>query len=276
MGMKLGIVQLLVEGAEPGRNLERASKYIEKAVASKVDMILLPETIDFGWTHPESLRNAEPIPGEYSQMFCDLAKKNSIWICVGLTEKLNDLNYNSAILINRIGEIVLKHRKINLLEVEFPFYQIGNKIEVINTEFGTIGLNICADNYWGSKYLGESLAAMGANLILSPSSWTVDHAVNEADDPYEDKWINPYLYLARNFNLIVASTTSVGYLVGGPYIGKKMMGNSLVVGPNGIIEQGVLNEFSSHLVLVDLQLSKSNLKGVQIGARLNKTNEQNR
>lgn len=276
MGMKLGIVQLLVEGAEPGRNLERASKYIEKAVASKVDMILLPETIDFGWTHPESLRNAEPIPGEYSQMFCDLAKKNSIWICVGLTEKLNDLNYNTAILINRIGEIVLKHRKINLLEVEFPFYQIGNKIEVINTEFGTIGLNICADNYWGSKYLGESLAAMGANLILSPSSWTVDHAVNEADDPYEDKWINPYLYLARNFNLIVASTTSVGYLVGGPYIGKKMMGNSLVVGPNGIIEQGVLNEFSSHLVLVDLQLSKSNLKGVQIGARLNKTNEQNR
>ena len=117
---------------------------------------------------------------------------------------------------------------------------------------------------------------MGANLILSPSSWTADHAVNEADDPYEDKWINPYLYLARNFNLIVASTTSVGYLVGGPYIGKKMMGNSLVVGPNGIIEQGVLNEFSSHLVLVDLQLSKSNLKGVQIGARLNKTNEQNR
>ena len=115
MGMKLGIVQLLVEGAEPGRNLERASKYIEKAVASKVDMILLPETIDFGWTHPESLRNAEPIPGEYSQMFCDLAKKNSIWICVGLTEKLNDLNYNTAILINRIGEIVLKHRKIKLI-----------------------------------------------------------------------------------------------------------------------------------------------------------------
>lgn len=273
MGMKLGIVQLLVEGAEPGRNLERASKYIEKAVASKVDMILLPETIDFGWTHPESLRNAEPIPGEYSQMFCDLAKKNSIWICVGLTEKLNDLNYNTAILINRIGEIVLKHRKINLLEVEFPFYQIGNKIEVINTEFGTIGLNICADNYWGSKYLGESLAAMGANLILSPSSWTVDHAVNEANDPYEDKWVKPYFYLANNFNLIVASTTSVGYLVGGPYVGKKMIGNSLVVGPNGIIEQGALNEFSSHLAVVDLKLPSNNLKGEQIGNNLEKTNE---
>lgn len=271
--MKIGIVQLLVEGAEPERNLERASRYIEKAVTCQVDMVLLPETIDFGWTHPESLLNAKPVPGEYSQIFCDLAKKNSIWICVGLTEKVNDSNFNSAILINRKGEIVLKHRKINLLEVEFPFYQIGNKIEVVNTEFGIIGLNICADNYWGSKYLGESLAAMGANLILSPSSWTVDHAVNEANEPYEDKWEKPYSYLASNFNLILASTTSVGYLVGGPYVGKKMIGKSLVMGPDGIIDQGGFNEFSSHLLIVDLKLPKNNLKGVQIGEYLNKANE---
>lgn len=271
--MKLGIIQLLVEGAEPVRNLERASRYIEDAVKNQVDLVLLPETIDFGWTHPESLLKSKPIPGESSQVFCDLAKKNHIWICVGLTEKGNDLNFNSAILINRKGEIVLKHRKINLLEVELPFYQIGNKIEVVNTEFGIIGLNICADNYWDSKYLGESLAAMGANLILSPSSWTVDHSVNETIDPYDDKWIKPYSYLASNFNLILASTTSVGYLVGGPYVGKKMIGKSLVLGPNGIIDQGVFNEFSSHLLLVDLILPSNKLKVEESGNNLEKTNE---
>ncbi len=263
----------MVEGAEPERNIERAARYIKQAADEKTDLILLPETIDFGWTHPEGIDSAKSIPGEYSEIFCGLALKHNIWICVGLTEKVNELNYNSAILINRNGEIVLKHRKINLLEVEFPFYQIGNKIEVLDTEFGIIGLNICADNYWGSKYLGESLAAMGANLILSPSSWTVGHSVNEANDPYEDKWEKPYSYLASNFNLILASTTSVGYLVGGPYVGKKMIGKSLVMGPDGIIDQGGFNEFSSHLLLVDLKLPSNNLKGEQIGNNLEKTNE---
>ena len=52
-----------------------------------------------------------------------------------------------------------------------------------------------------------------------------------------------------------------------------MIGNSLVVGPNGIIEQGALNEFSSHLAVVDLKLPSNNLKGEQIGNNLEKTNE---
>ena len=271
--MRISIIQLLVEGAESERNTQRATRFIEQAVDQKTDLILLPETIDFGWTHPEGIDNAKIIPGEYSKLFCDLALKHKVWICVGLTEKGIDLNFNSAILINRKGEIVLKHRKINLLEVELPFYQIGSKIEVVNTEFGIIGLNICADNYWDSKYLGESLAAMGANLILSPSSWTVDHSVNETIDPYDDKWIKPYSYLASNFNLIVASTTSVGYLVGGPYVGKKMIGKSLVLGPNGIIDQGVFNEFSSHLLLVDLILPSNKLKVEESGNNFEKSNE---
>jgi hypothetical protein len=68
----------------------------------------------------------------------------------------------------------------------------------------------------------------------------------------------------------VASTTSVGYIVGGPYEGKKMIGCSLVVDKNGVIAQGKFNEFAGDLKIVDIQLPERKLKGTQIGEMLKK------
>jgi predicted amidohydrolase len=266
--MRLALGQLLVEGGEPERNFERAEKMVQQAAAQKADIIVLPETIDFAWTHPSSLLEAQPIPGNFSILFCDLACKYGIHICVGLTEKTNSGNYNTALLINEKGEIYGKHRKINLLEVEFPFYEIGQKLEVFDTSFGKIGLNICADNYQDALHLGHSLARMGAQIILSPSSWTVDYHITENDDPYYDKWFKPFHTLATYYNIIVASTTSVGYIVGGPYEGKKMIGCSLVVDKNGLIAQGKKNEFAGDLIIVDIDMPQRKEKGTQIGKML--------
>ena len=74
--IKVGMAQLLVEGCEPERNFERAEKLVKKAKAEGCDLVLLPETIDFAWTHPYGLENARPIPGEYSDFFCQIAKDN--------------------------------------------------------------------------------------------------------------------------------------------------------------------------------------------------------
>lgn len=267
--MKVGLAQLLVEGTEPERNFERATKLINQAVNRNCDLVLLPETIDFAWTHPNALKESQPIPGTYSDIFCDLAKKNNIYICVGLTEKVEGkLNYNAAILINREGEIILKHRKINLLEVEFPYYEVGQKLEVVDTEFGKIGLNICADNYIEATCTGHSLARMGAQILLSPSSWTVDYSITEEMEPYRDKWIKPLSTLAQLYNMVVISTTSVGYIVGGPYEGKKKVGCSLAVNKNGILKKGQFNEFAGVLEEVEFEIPQRKEKGTQIGEML--------
>jgi predicted amidohydrolase len=266
--MRLALGQLLVEGGEPERNFERAEKMIIEATQQNADFILLPETIDFAWTHPSSENEAQEIPGKFSNLFCDFAKKYNIYICVGLTEKTNHVNYNTALLIDNNGKIYGKHRKINLLEVEFPFYEIGQKLEVYNTPFGKIGLNICADNYQDALHIGHTLARMGAQLILSPSSWTVDYHVTENEHPYHDKWFKPFHTLASYYNLIIASTTSVGYIVGGPYEGKKMMGCSLVVGKDGLIAEGKKNEFAGDLIIVDIEIPTRIEKGTQIGHML--------
>ncbi len=191
-------------------------------------------------------------------------------ICLGLSEKVEDKNYNSAILIDQNGEIILKHRKINLLNVEFLYYEIGQKLEVVDTPFGKIGLNICADNYGDALHLGHSLARMGAQIILSPSSWTVDYHVTEIDEPYYEKWIKPFKLLASMHDIIIASATSVGYIVGGPYEGKKSIGKSLVINQNGILSEGSFNEFAGDMKIVDFEIPPVKVKGTQIGESLKK------
>jgi predicted amidohydrolase len=266
--MRLGLIQLLVEGGEPERNLQRAEKLITQAAELGADIVLLPETTDFAWTHPSALEEAEPIPGKYSNFFSKLAAKYQVYILVGLTEKTSVGNYNAAVFLNPQGAILHKYRKINLLEVEHPYYQIGRSLSVIETPWGMLGINICADNYIDSLHIGHALARMGADFILSPSSWTVNHDVIETIEPYEDKWLKPFQILASYHNLIVASTTSVGYIVGGPYEGKKMMGGSLVVGKSGIIKSCKLNEFASVVEVLNIEIPTRTLKGTQIGQNL--------
>lgn len=251
--IKLGLGQILVEGGEPTRNIERAVSMVENAASVKCDIILLPEVFDLGWTHPCIKKEAEPIPGRRSKILCLAAKKEKIYICAGLTEKFNDKIYNSAILIDNQGKIILKYRKINLLAHELEFYSIGQTLNVIDTEFGKIGVNICADNYHDALYIGHTLAGMGAELILSPSSWTVDYDVTEDKDPYKRKWIEPYSILAAH-NLVIAGTTCVGYIVGGPYEGKKSIGCSLVVGPQGVIATGHFNEFCGEFITANIKI----------------------
>lgn len=266
--MKIGLCQLLVEGGEPERNLERAKKLIERSVEASCDLVLLPETLDFAWTHPSIYEEAQTIPGDYSDFFCELAKVHKVWICLGLTEKAEKGFYNTAILINNDGDIIHKYRKINLLEVEFPFYEVGQNLSVVDTPFGKIGVNICADNYEHALCLGHSLARMGAQIILSPSSWTVDHFITEEMDPYKDKWIKPLSEIATLYEIPVISTTSVGYIVGGPYEGKKMIGCSLAVDKNGKVTQGEFNEFAGDLKIVEVALGDNKWKGTQYGKML--------
>lgn len=269
--MKLAMGQLLVEGGEPRRNFERAEKMVRSAAEQGCDLILFPECMDFAWTHPSALEEAAPIPGVWSDLLISWAKEYRVGICAGLTERTDFGNYNSALLIGPDGAILSHYRKINLLEVERPFYLVGQKLEVVDTPWGKVGVNICSDNYIDALAIGNCLARMGARLILSPSSWTIDHDVVESDRPYGDKWLKPYEMLARLFSLTIVGVTSVGYIVGGPYEGKKMIGQSLAVGPRGLIHASQVNEFAGILDVITLQIDPDPVHvGTQIGANLNK------
>lgn len=266
--VRIGMGQLLVEGGEPQRNLQRAEEMAVAAAQKGCQILLLPEVLDLAWTHPSAKTEAQPIPGPYSDRLCAFASDLKIYICAGLTERYNESIYNTAILVDNKGEIILKYRKINLLTIEQPFYCVGNCLSVKETPFGIIGVNICADNYMDGLCIGHALARMGAQLILSPCSWTVDYSIDETKEPYGEKWVKPFSILAVLYDLVIIGATSVGYIVGGPYEGKKMVGCSLAVNKDGIIAKGPYLEFAGELVSVDIIIPDRKEKGTEIGAML--------
>ena len=230
----LALCQMNVVGGDRPANLAHAGEMIARAAKEGAQFVLLPEAMDLGWTDPSALSDAEPIPGGISFSYlADKARKHSVYVCSGLIEKAGDKVFNSAVIINPEGELILLHRKLNELGIGHPYYALGDRLNVCKTEYGTIGLMICADASTGDHVIPRALAYMGADVILSPSSWAVppDHDNNKK--PYGGMWKEAYKPVAKDFRVWIASCSNVGWMTGGPWKGWKGIGCSMVIGPGG-------------------------------------------
>ena len=231
---KLAMIQMQVIGGEKELNLNHAVELIEQAAEQGAELTLLPECLDLGWTHPSSTSLADTIPdGDTCRMLRNAAAEYHIHICAGLTEREDEHVYNAAVLINDLGEVILKHRKINELDIGRKYYSTGDRLNVIDTSFGRIGLMICADGFAEGQVLSRSLCLMGAEIILSPCAWAVDNDHDNLADPYGNFWRKVYVPVARRFSTTIIGVSNVGAITGGPWEGRKCIGCSLAVGPDG-------------------------------------------
>jgi predicted amidohydrolase len=226
---------MLVEGGVPGANLRRAAAMIQQAADAGCELVVLPECLDLGWTWPEARNLARPIPGECSHQLAAAAKKHGIWVVAGLTERDADQVFNCAVLISSAGDVIAKHRKINELAIAHDLYDVGDRIAAVSSPFGLVGVTICADNFPDSLVFGHALARMGVRTLLSPCAWAVDADHDNTKEPYGDLWLTAYRRLASLYDMNVVGVSCVGWLAGGPWKGRKCIGNSMAVGPGGRI-----------------------------------------
>lgn len=252
---KLALVQMKVIGGDRKTNLDHAREMINNAAAQNAEVILLPEAMDLGWTDPSALTDAQPIPdGQTSQLLMAMAKKHHIYICAGLIEQDENTVYNSAILVNPEGEIILTHRKINELDIGHPYYELGNKLNVYHTEYGTFGLLICADANAQDQVLTRSLAYMGADVILSPSSWAVPPDHDNEKDPYGSTWEDAYIPVAKDFAVWIVSSSNVGKMTGGPWKNWNGIGCSMVVNHKGeVVMKGPYGADADTILYVNIE-----------------------
>lgn len=232
-GTTVGMGQMVVVGGAPETNLARAEQVIREAGAAGCDAVVLPECLDVGWTHPSARTLAQPIPGPYADRLRRAAAESGVYVVAGLTENDHGTLYNTAVLIDGRGKLVLKHRKINILDIARDLYSPGQTLGVAKTSFGIVGLLICADNFPDTLCLGHSLAAMGADMILSPCAWAVPPHHDNRAEPYGDLWRGSYGSLARSHGLAVVGVSNVGAIGGGPWEGHSCIGCSLAVGRGG-------------------------------------------
>ncbi len=231
---KLAMVQMRVDGGDPAGNVARALEWIDEAAKNDTQVVLLPECMDLGWTHPSALELAEPIPGGYPcEALSKAAKDHGVYLCVGLTEQAGSQIYNAAVIIDPEGNVILKHRKLNELEIGHAYYAQGDRLNVVETEFGTFGLMICADGFANGEVLARSLCYMGADVILSPCAWARPADHDNEEDPYGDLWRACYTPVAKGYATAIFGASCVGWITGGPWEGRKCVGCSLAIGPDG-------------------------------------------
>jgi predicted amidohydrolase len=259
------MAQILVEGGQPEANLARAAEYIGQAAAAGCRLVVLPECLDLGWTHPSARELAQPIPGAHSERLAAAARRHRIYVAAGLVERAGDRRYNAAVLIGPDGDLLLQHRKINELDIALDLYAIGDRLGVVETELGTLGLTICADNFPTALATGHVLARMGAQVLLSPSAWAVDADHDNEAEPYGDLWRGAYRQLTTLYDLTVVGVSNVGWLTAGPWQGRKCIGCSLAMGPGGVIlAEAPYGEAAEALVVVEVSPRPPIARGTRI------------
>lgn len=242
--MKIALAQFLVRTSATEENLKMAEEQIKEAANKGVDIVCLPETCIVGWLSESTKLLAEPIPGKYSDLFCNIASKLGLYIAVGLAEKKEGKIYNSSILINREGKIILKHRKIIVFARRFLkvlTYESGSKIEMVDTEFGKVSLCICSDNF--EPWILESLARMGTKIVFTPCTWAIFPNKNIQDPSNNSFWKSRYSKYANYNKVYIVATNSVGKIAEGVWKDHPVYGGSLAYGPTGdLLAEGKMGE----------------------------------
>jgi predicted amidohydrolase len=179
-----------------------------------VDLVCLPENINTDEVVTEDKwKLIESIPGPTTQRLAEKARQHKVYIAASIAERDGDLRYNTAVLIDRRGEIVAKYRKSHLTISEHLLSGIteGNEFVVHQTDFGRVGLMICWDHHFPE--VARILALKGAEMIVLPNAADAREGGSLWESAMRMRAVDNHVFIASAVNF----------------------GRSLVVGPDGVI-----------------------------------------
>lgn len=144
------------------------------AGAEKPDIFITPEcwldgyaAPDEGSTREKLMAVAQPLKGStYLDQVAALAKQYTMWICFGFSSLEDGKLFNTSGLWNRAGELVGVYHKTHIQTHDVQ-YDLGMGLPVWDSEWGKLGMMICADRRWPETV--RTLRIQGARLILNPT-----------------------------------------------------------------------------------------------------------
>jgi predicted amidohydrolase len=227
--IKVAMCQIFSLDGDRDGNFVRIENAVSQARDAGVEIICFPETTILGWVNSDAHKRAYSIPGKDSERLCKLAIDYHTYLCVGLAEKDGRKLYDSVILIDDEGKILLKHRKINLLtELMNPPYTAGEDVDVVETRFGKIGLLICADTHRDD--ILNRMAELKPDLLLVPYGY----AAEENKWPGHGKELEKVVKTtAKKTGAPVVGTNLIGEITNGPWKGRIYGGHSIAVDETG-------------------------------------------
>ena len=179
--IKLALCQMNVVDDKES-NLKKASILINKSIENNADFIILPEMFNCPYSNDKFIEYGEEERDSITlNTISKLAKDNNIYILAGsIPEKDNDKLYNTSYLFDKKGEIIAKHRKMHLFDIdvkdkitfkESEVLTAGDEYTVADTEFGEIGIGICYDVRFVE--LARIMVENGAQILFYPGAFNM-------------------------------------------------------------------------------------------------------
>ncbi|MCL6478669.1 MAG: carbon-nitrogen hydrolase family protein [Peptococcaceae bacterium] len=226
---KVAVCQMKV-GDDKSGNLALARRMIARAAAAGARLVVLPEMFNCPYVADMFPVYAETCPdGETFRMLAGAAGEEKIYLVGGsVPERAGDRVFNSSFVFGPKGELLGRHRKIHLFDVDLPggvrvkessTLGAGNDITVIDTAMGRIGVAICYDIRFPE--LIRLMVLAGARVVVVPAAFNMTTGPAHWDVVYRCRAVDNQVYV------IAASPARDA---GAPYVA---YGHSMIVDPWG-------------------------------------------
>lgn len=179
----IAAVQFSTEN-DPQKNIEYIERDLDIAVKKGAQYVIFPEEfLTLSMAPEEKLRFAQPEQmGIVQEKLSNLAKAYGIWLIGGtlpISVEGESKYFSRCIVWNSAGHVVGHYDKIHLFDVrlgndetyvESESVKPGDKVTVISTPMGKMGIAICYDIRFPELF--RRMASKGAEIMVLPSAFT--------------------------------------------------------------------------------------------------------
>lgn len=168
-------------GPDKAQNIKNAVRLIKEA-GKKVDLVVLPEMFNCPYQTDQFPLYAEVAEESPTlEAVSQAARKAKVYLVAGsIPEREEGRIYNTSFIYNPDGELIGRHRKMHLFDIDVPgqiqFKESetltpGDEVTVVDTDFGKIGVAICYDMRFPE--LSRLMTLQGAELLVFPGAFNL-------------------------------------------------------------------------------------------------------
>ncbi|MBI5443910.1 MAG: carbon-nitrogen hydrolase [Deltaproteobacteria bacterium] len=217
--MTVGLVQQRCS-EDREENLRRSVEGTRAAAGRGAEIVVLQELhagIYFCQSEcTDRFEAAESIPGPSTGLFGELARELGVVIVCSLFERrAPGLYHNTAVVLDRTGEIAGKYRKMHIPDdpayyEKFYFAPGDPGFHPVETSVGKLGILVCWDQWYPEA--ARLMALAGAEVLIYPTAIGWDPADPEDERARQlDAWITIQRAHAVANGLPVVSANRVGF-----------------------------------------------------------------